>query len=390
MMTRICSTSNSPIYLDHAATTPLHPEVLQHMLPYWQEYFGNPSSLHAHGRMARHAVDDSRDRIAERLDCRANELVFTSGGTESDNLALTGSVMAVTGDRKHIITSSIEHPAVLECCKHLESVGYELTYLPVNEDGRISVEHVKQAIRPHTVLISLMYGNNETGTIQPIEEVGQLAREAGIPFHVDAVQALGIEPLSLSSLPVDLMSFSAHKINGPKGIGLLYVASGHRFKPTLYGGSQQQGRRPGTEQVASIVGMAKAIEFAVLQQNDRKSRYELMKQKFWNTLMDRLAHHQVFLNGPIEKSLSHILNISFPGIESDSMLMNLDLAGISASAGSACSAGSLERSHVLDAMPIAEERKQSAIRFSFGAGNTVEQVVQAAGLVADIVTRLQK
>lgn len=373
------------IYLDHSATTPLHPQVLEAMLPVYQEHFGNPSSLHSYGRAGKHLLNDARDRIAALLGCKASELIFTSGGTESDNLAITGVVRAA--ERGHIITSSVEHHAVLATCTALEQVGYDVTYVPVDQSGLVSIDDVERAIRPDTLLISLIYGNNEVGTLQPIEAVGRLARERGVTFHVDAVQALGKIPIKLDELPVDLMSFSAHKINGPKGVGLLYASAKKVLHPLMSGGAQERKRRAGTENVAGIVGMAKALELAEEHREHNVVYLKRLRQLMLEQLQAQLGATHFHVNGHLKEKLPHILNVSFPSVDTENMLMHLDLNGIAAASGSACSSGSLERSHVIRAMQLPEHISQSAIRFSFGIENSEEEVARAASIVANIVKK---
>lgn len=373
------------IYLDHSATTPLHPQVLEAMLPVYQEHFGNPSSLHSYGRAGRHMLNNARDHIASLLGCSASELIFTSGGTESDNLAISGVVRAA--ERGHIITSQVEHHAVLATCQALEQVGYDVTYVPVDESGQVSIDHVERAIRPDTLLISLIYGSNEVGTLQPIEAVGHLARERGILFHVDAVQALGKVPIKLDELPVDLMSFSAHKINGPKGVGLLYASATTVLHPLMSGGAQERKRRAGTENVAGIVGMAKALELAEENREQNVAYLKRLRQTMLEALHAELGAPHIHVNGHREDMLPHILNISFPLVDTETMLMNLDINGIAAASGSACSSGSLERSHVIRAMQLPDDISASAIRFSFGRENTEEEVTHAANIVATIVKK---
>ncbi|WP_248927344.1 cysteine desulfurase family protein [Paenibacillus hamazuiensis] len=376
------------IYLDHAATTPVRPEVLEAMLPYYSNIYGNASSTHGFGREARAAINASRDSIAESLGCRPGELMFTSGGTESDNTAIFGAAEALREKGRHIITSQIEHHAVLHACERLERLGYEVTYLPVNPAGLVSVEDVEQAIRPDTILITIMYVNNEVGTIQHIEAIGELARRHGVLFHTDAVQALGHVPLTLSELPVDLASFSAHKINGPKGIGALYIAPKVKISPLLYGGNQERKRRPGTENVAGIVGFAKALQIYGESMHELQQNLEKLRQVLVDGLESQLADSFVINGDPVHRS-PHILNVSFPGVGTESMLMNLDLEGVAAASGSACTSGSLEVSHVLKAMRLPEEVTASAIRLSFGYGNTVEQMEEAVQKIATIVRRIR-
>jgi cysteine desulfurase len=373
------------IYLDHAATTPVHPEVLEAMLPYYRELHGNPSSMHRFGQRTRHIVDEARSVIARCLGAAPGEVIFTSGGTEADNMALLG-VMEANRDRgKHLITSQIEHHAVLHTCKRLEAIGYEVTYLPVDETGRVSIEDVEQAIRPDTVLISIMFGNNEVGTLQHVGKIGKIAQDRGIYFHTDAVQAFGIEDVDVKRLHIDLLSVSAHKINGPKGIGALYVRRGIKIEPHLYGGNQEKKRRAGTENVPGIAGFARAAELAEETREEHRAQYEKLRTVMLDTWKEQGIDYVV--NGHPELYMPHILNVSFPGMKTDAMLMHLDLAGIAAASGSACTSGSLEISHVLRAMHLPPERLESAIRFSFGYGNTVEQVREAAGRIARILSR---
>ena len=332
----------NPIYLDHAATTPMRAEVLEAMLPYFTEKFGNPSSLHAFGRETRIALSRSRDRLAALIGCSPSELLFTSGGTESDNSALFGAAAQYGTSKKHVITTQVEHHAVLHACGQLERSGYDVTYLPVDETGQVRMEELAAAVRDDTFLISVMYGNNEVGTLQPIVRIGELARERRIVFHVDAVQTLGLLPIDLSALPVDLMSFSAHKLYGPKGVGALYVSKRITISPYLVGGSQERKRRAGTENVAGIVGFARAAELAIESQADNRRHTELLRQEMVQTFTRDLEAGAFVVNGHPTDVLPHILNVSFPGADTETMLMSLDLEGIAASSGSACTSGSLE------------------------------------------------
>jgi cysteine desulfurase len=376
------------IYLDHAATTPVHPEVLAAMMPYFTQVYGNPSSIHSFGREARVAVNRFRDRIAELLDCEPQELVFTGSGSESDNLAVLGALQAMPAGG-HLVTTSIEHHAVLNTFRHLEGRGYDVTYLPADSYGRVDPAWVEAALRPDTRLVSVMYANNEVGTLQPVETIGRIVRERGILFHCDAVQALGSIPIRLSQFPVDLMSFSAHKIRGPKGIGLLYVRDKTALYPLIHGGSQERRRRAGTENVPGIAGLAKALELAVGDLPESAARLNGLRSHLLDVLRSELGEEAFVVNGHPTERLPHILNVSFPGISAETMLMNLDLEGIAASAGSACTAGSLEPSHVLRAMGLPEERVQSAIRFSFGSDNVHDSVTIAGRKIATIVKRLR-
>ena len=378
---------NEFIYIDHAATTPVHPDVLQAMQPYFIEMYGNPSSIHRFGQKARQAIDASRTRIAGLLSCTVDELVFTSGGTESNNLAIRGTVTDSLG--KHVITSTVEHHAVLHVCRELERLGCEVTYLPVDEQGMVKPEDVRAAIREQTALISIMYGNNEVGTLQPIEEIGTLAREHGILFHVDAVQAPGNAELLLSRLPVDLMSLSAHKIRGPKGIGALYVRRGTQLQSQLFGGSQERKRRAGTENVASIVGFATAMELACEQTTRKHTWLASLRKLLIDRLIESMGSDSFVVNGHPQHHLPHIVNISFPGIRAETMLMNLDLEGIAASSGSACSAGSLEPSHVLRAMSLPESVQASAVRFSMAYDTTEKEILKIVKKIETIYHRLR-
>ncbi|MEX2461846.1 MAG: cysteine desulfurase family protein [Paenibacillaceae bacterium] len=380
------------IYLDHAASTPLHPQVLEQMLPFWSEVFGNPSSMHAWGRASRSALNDAREILAGALHCTSKEIIWTSGGTESDNLALFGTMLQGSPTeftRNHIITTQIEHHAVLHSCEQLERLGFEVTYLPVDTQGLVCMEDLAAAIRPETALISVIYGNNEIGTIQPIAKLGELARQHGIIFHVDAVQALGTEEIDLSRLPIDLMSLSAHKIQGPKGIGALFCSSKIKLNPVHFGGSQERKKRAGTENVAGAVGFAAAVKLINQDRLCTRQHLELLRQTMLDTLKLLLGQDAFVVNGHSEHYLPHILNISFPGVDTETMLMNLDLEGIAAASGSACTSGSLEVSHVLKAMNLPEEITASAIRFSFGSTNSITEIVQSAQIIATIVNRIR-
>ncbi|MCQ6560913.1 cysteine desulfurase family protein [Paenibacillus mendelii] len=377
-------------YFDHAASTPIHPEVAEAMLDVYTRIPGNASSLHSYGRSARQLLNQSRDSIASRIGCMSSELIFTSGGTESDNTALVGSAKAMSKRGKtHIITSAAEHHAVLHTCKALENEGFSLTVLPVDEYGIVSPGDVEAAIGPETGLISIMYANNETGTIQPIADIGEIAHIHGILFHVDAVQALGSIPIDLKELPVDLMSFSAHKLNGPQGVGALYIARQSPFEPLHHGGSQERKRRAGTENLAGIAGFAKAIEISVNSMAERKLFLDKLRLEWVEQMYKLTGSGQLVVNGHPSMQLPHIVNMSFIGIDTETMLMNLDVEGIAASSGSACTAGSLEPSHVLKAMGIQRERLNSAVRFSFGLGNTLEDIEQAAKKVETILGRIR-
>ncbi|MCJ7841778.1 cysteine desulfurase [Lederbergia sp. NSJ-179] len=376
------------IYLDHAATTPIHPVVMDKVMETLNTTYGNPSSIHSFGREARKQLDDARSILAESIGAKPAEIVFTSGGTEADNLAILGTARAKRAQGKHIITTEIEHHAVLHTCQSLEKEGFEITYLSPDEYGQISLESVKEALRPDTILVTIMYGNNEVGTLQPIKEIAKILRSHQAIFHTDAVQVFGLKPIDVTELGVDLLSVTAHKINGPKGIGFLYIKADTGIAPILYGGEQERKRRAGTENLPAIVGFAKAAQISMDGLEKKVECFSHLKQ----TLIQTLESEQIVLNinGTFEEGLPHILNISFPETDVESMLVNLDLIGIAASSGSACTAGSVEPSHVLVAMfGESSNRIRNSIRFSFGLGNTEEEIVQAAKEIAKIVRRFQ-
>lgn len=362
------------------------------MISVMQQHFGNASSVHSFGREAKRVVNGARDRLAAALGCKPEELVFTAGGTESDNLALFGTMHAQKSRGKHIVTTAIEHHAVLHSCQQLERDGFEVTYLPVDRTGRVHAEQVAEALRPDTVLVSVMFGNNEVGTLQPIIEIGELIRSTGrdIVFHVDAVQALGAFPIHCNELPVDLISFSSHKINGPQGVGALYIRKQRMIEPILHGGLQEKKRRAGTENMAGIVGFAKAAEIAVSGLSERREHDLKLRSALLSNLERTVGSEHFRVNGNQEFYLPHIVNISFPEMQTETMLMNLDMEGIAVASGSACTSGSLEPSHVLEAMNLPQNLLRSAIRFSFGLGNTSEEIEYTAEKVGTILTRLRK
>ncbi|PGY07586.1 MULTISPECIES: cysteine desulfurase family protein [unclassified Bacillus (in: firmicutes)] len=377
------------IYLDHAATSPMHPRVIEKMLEVMKSTFGNPSSIHSFGREARHQIDLARAVLADSIGAKENEIIFTSGGTEADNMALFGVAETYQKNGRHIITSVAEHHAVLHACKKLEKMDFEVTYLPVDETGRISMTELRAALREDTILVSIMYGNNEVGTLQPITEIGQLLKDHQAKFHTDAVQAYGVENIDVNESQIDLLSVSAHKINGPKGTGFLYARSNVKLSPRSFGGEQERKRRAGTENIAAIVGFHEAMLIAHEERTAKRNRFFDLKK----TLMERLRQLDVEFdrNGSLEYSLPHVLNLSFPGTSVEAMLVNLDLAGIAVSSGSACTAGSIEPSHVLVAMfGKQSERLTNSIRFSFGFNTTTEEVIKAAEETAKVVTRLKK
>lgn len=376
------------IYLDHAATTPVHPQVREAIQPYLEDRFGNPSSIHRYGRDVRGALDRARDAVASGLNADPREIVFTSGGTEADNMALIGVALANRDKGDHIVTTTIEHHAVLETCHYLEDCGFHVTYLPVSETGMVSPEAVAEALTDKTVLVSVMYGNNEVGTIQPMAEISEITRKHGVLLHTDAVQALGIIPLDLKRVPIDLVSVSSHKINGPKGVGALYVRKDIPFTSRMFGGSQEWKRRPGTENVPGIVGFGKAVEISLSDMGKKREAYLEMREAMLDVWQGTGIDFAI--NGHPTAYLPHILNVSFIGVDTEALLMNLDLEGIACASGSACTAGSLEPSHVLQAMALPRERISSSVRFSFGLGNSIESVTEAARQVVQIVRRLKK
>lgn len=380
----------NPIYLDHAASTPVHPEVATVMYNMLIGEYGNASSVHQFGRSAKKIINGARDSIAGFLGCSPDEWVFTSGGTESDNLALFGAAAGSAAKGKHIITTAVEHHAVLHTCGELERQGYSITYLPVDSTGLVSAADVEAALREDTILISVMFANNEVGTVQPIVEIGKLAAERGILFHVDAVQALGMLPITLRELPVDYMSFTAHKISGPQGIGGLFVRRGAPLHPRQHGGLQERGRRAGTESLAGAAGFAKAVELAVLGLSQRQDHALMLRSTLLLELDRRIGRDGYVINGNTQHFLPGILNVSFPGASTDVLLMNLDMERIAAASGSACTSGSLEISHVLQAMKLPAELLHSAIRFSTGLGNTNGEMEYVAQKVETILNRLRK
>lgn len=378
---------SSYIYLDHAATSPIHAKVIDAMTVAMCEVYGNASSVHAAGRVARKHIDDARELLAQSIGAKSGEIIFTSGGTEADNTAIFGTAYARAAEGKHIITTQIEHHAVLHCCEKLEREGYDVTYLPVDTKGLVSVEALKNALREDTILVSIMYGNNEVGTIQPIAEIGEVLRDHQATFHTDAVQAYGLENIDVAKLHVDLLSVSAHKINGPKGIGFLYQKTGTPLASYAYGGAQEKKRRAGTENVPGVIGFATAVQQASELREEKRALYNRFKQIMLDVFkQEALTFH---VNGDTQRVLPHVLNVSFAGMEVESFLVNLDMAGVCASSGSACTAGSIDPSHVLVAMfgKGAEELRNS-IRFSFGQGLTEEDVTLAAQKTAAIVKRL--
>ena len=374
------------IYLDHSATTPVHPKVLEKMLPFFNERYGNPSSIHTMGRTVKIPIEDARKNIAEALNTIPPRIIFTSGGTESDNNAILGVAMANQDKGKHIIISEIEHSAIRQSVKYLEAFGFQTTVLPVDAYGKINIDQLKKAIRQDTILISIMHVNNEIGTIQPIEEIGTLAREKGIYFHTDAVQSFPILQIDVSKMPIDLLTISSHKINGPKGVGALYIKDGIKFLP-IVGGSQERSRRGGTENVPGIIGFGEAVKILEECRQDKYKKLINYKNKMIEIWMEQLGEENFVINGHPIDTVPSILNVSFPAIDSHTMIMSLDMKGIYVSGGSACASGAIDISRVIKALNLADEVASSAIRISFGLGNTSEQVEKTAKEIANIVKR---
>jgi cysteine desulfurase len=375
------------VYLDYAATTPVHPDVLKAMLPYLTDAFGNPSSLYSYGGEAKGAIEEARVKVADLIGAQDEEIVFTGSGTEADNFAIKGVAFANESKGNHIITSSIEHHAVTETCKFLERRGFSVTYLPVDEYGLVDPHDVKKAITGKTILISVIHANNEMGTIEPIAEIGKVAKEAGVYFHTDAVQTVGHIPVDANELGVDLLSISAHKLYGPKGVGALYIRKGTKLIPFMHGGEQERRRRASTENVAGIVGLGTAAELARQEMDEEVQRLTRLRNRLIKGLLERIDH--VRLNGHPQKRLPNNINVSIDFVEGESMLLNLDLEGICASTGSACSSSSLEPSHVLLAMGLAHEQAHGSLRFTLGKWTTEEEIGQVLEVLPRIVAKLR-
>ena len=375
------------IYFDHAATTPVDPRVFEKMKPYFTENFGNPNSQHAYGRRTVTAVDDARDTVARLIGAKPNEIYFTSGGTESDNWALRGAAHAYANKGKHLIVSAVEHPAVLSAAKELQKEGFEVTFAAVDEYGTVDLAKLKEAVRPDTTLIGEMTANNEIGTLQPVREISALARERGILFFTDAVQAAGAMPLNVRELGADMLSFSGHKFYGPKGVGVLYVRSGLRIGKLIAGGHQERSMRGGTTNVPGVVGLAEAFRLANEEMAQNNAHVAALRDRFIARVLREIPY--VKLNGHPKNRLPNNANFSFRYIEGESLLFSLDLAGIAVSSGSACSSGSLEPSHVLLATGLPEGLAHGSIRFSFGKENTAEEVDFAVDKLKQIVVRLR-
>lgn len=375
------------IYVDNAATTKVAPEVLEAMLPYFTQDYGNPSSIYAEGRKAKSAVEHAREQVAAAIGADPKEIYFTGSGSEADNWAIRSTARALKSKGNHIITSAVEHHAVLHTCKDLESQGYEVTYLPVDKYGMVSPDDVKSAIKDTTVLISIMLANNEIGTIMPIAEIGEIAKAAGIVFHTDAVQAIGNIPVDVNAMNVDMLSLTGHKFHGPKGSGALYVRNGVKLTSFITGGAQERMRRAGTENVPGIVGLGKAIELATANIPEKQKKLTALRDAYIKKVLETIPYSH--LNGHPTKRLPGNANISFEFIEGEGMLLCLDMKGISASSGSACTSGSLDPSHVLLAIGLKHEEAHGSLRVSFGEDNTADDVNYIADSLKEIVERLR-
>jgi cysteine desulfurase len=373
----------SRIYFDNSATTPVLPEVFEAMRPYFDDLFGNASSIHRNGQQTRAAVEQARESVAALLGCRPPEVVFTSGGTEADNLGIFG----VAGAGEHVITSTVEHHAVLNACKHLEAEGADVTYLPVDGRGLVDPVDVRRALRPTTKLITVMMANNETGVLQPVQEIGKIAAEAEVSFHTDAVQAAGKVPLDVASIGCDLLSISGHKIHAPQGVGALYVRKGTALAPMFYGGRHERSRRAGTENVPGIVALGKAAELARARPKNDNQGMARMRNRLEEAL---LALESAGVNGDGAPRVPQTLSMYFDGIDGESLVIALDLKGLAVSTGAACSSGAIEPSHVLMAMGLSPDRARASVRFSLGRQNTMEEVEVAISLVAETVARLRE
>ncbi|MFB0532886.1 MAG: cysteine desulfurase NifS [Desulfatiglandales bacterium] len=375
------------VYLDYAATTPTHPDVVKAMLPYFTDAFGNPSSLYSYGQESKTAIEEARAQVAKLIGARDEEIVFTSGGTGADNFALKGVAFANDNKGDHVITSSIEHHAVIETCKFLQGKGFRVTYLPVDGYGLVGPEDVKKAITNKTILISLMHANNEMGTIEPIAEIGKIAKDRGIYLHTDAVQTVGHIPAHVNELGVDLLSISGHKLYAPKGVGALYIRKGTRLIPFMHGGEQERRWRAGTENVPGIVGLGRAARIAQQETSQEAERLSDLRDKLIHGILERIDH--THLNGHPLSRLPNNVNVSIDFVEGESMLLNLDLQGICTSTGSACSSSSLEPSHVLLAMGLSHEQAHSSLRLTLGKWSTEEEIDQVLDVLPRIVANLR-
>jgi len=376
------------IYMDNNATTAVRPEVLEAMLPFYREQFGNPSSVHWAGRAVAGAVEKAREQVARLINCSPAEVVFLSCGSEGDNMAIKGTADALRDKGNHIITTAVEHPAVLETCKFMEKQGYRVTYLPVDRDGMLDLGELEAAITDQTILISVMWANNETGNLYPIEEIGAIARKYKVRFHTDAVQAVGKVPVDVQKANVDLLVLSGHKLGAPKGVGAIYIRRGTKMTPLLHGGHQERNRRAGTHNVAALVGLGLACELAGAEMDETMARVRRLREKLEQGIMKAIP--DVKLNGHPTQRLPNTLNISFAYIEGESLLLNFDMKGVAASSGSACTSGSLEPSHVMGAMCVEVTLAHSSTRFSLGRDNTEEDVDYVLEILPPIVQRLRE
>lgn len=375
------------VYLDHNATTPVIPEVLQAMLPYYTDIYGNASSIYSKGREAKTALEDCRHKCAELLGCTPPEIFFTSGGTESDNFAIKGVAFANQHKGKHVITSPMEHHAVIRSFEFLQKQGFEVSYLPVTSEGIIEPEELRKAIRPDTILISVMHANNETGVVQDLKALTSIAHETGIHFHTDAVQSTGKIAYKIPDLGCDLLSISAHKLYGPKGVGIIYIKSGTKIQSWNQGGGHERGRRAGTENLAGIAGLTKALEIAWRDMDKESAKLKEMTTRFYNLVKERIP--DIRLNGSFENRVPNTLNLSFKAIEGESMILSLDMKGVMVSSGSACTSGATEPSHVLMAMKVPADLVHGSVRFSFGRANTEDDVEYAIEILEKEVKRLR-
>jgi cysteine desulfurase len=375
------------IYFDHNATTPVAEEIFETMVPYLKDEWGNPSSVHWAARGPKKAIDEARERVGVFLNCAPLEVIFTGSGTEGNNLAIKGTVFSRKAKGNHIITTKVEHPSVVSTCKYLEREGFEVTWLDVDPSGMIDPDQLKSSITPKTILITIMFANNETGVIFPIKEIGEIAREHKIPFHTDAVQAAGKLPLDVKELNCDLLTVSGHKFYAPKGVGALYVRRGVKIVPLIHGGHHERNRRGGTENVTGIVGLGKACDLAAREMEEDSARLKMLRDRLEKGLMERIPH--TTLNGHPEKRIPNTANLSFEFVEGESLLLNLDMLGIAASSGSACTSGSLEPSHVLIAMGLSPELSHGSVRFSLGRSNTAEDVDYLIEKMPSIVDRMR-
>jgi len=375
------------VYLDYAATTPTDPRVIEAMSPAFSELWGNPSSIHACGQEARSAVEEARGQVASLIAARSNEVFFTSGGTESDNWAVKGVAFANRARGNHIITSTGEHHAILESCHFLEEQGFSVTYVPVDRLGMVNPEDIRKAITPKTILVSIMHANNEVGTIQPVAEIGRIAKAAGVYFHTDAVQTVGHVPVDVDKMNVDLLSMSAHKLYGPKGIGALYIRGGTKIIPILHGGGQERQGRSGTENVPGIIGFSSAAGLAQAEMEEEGRRLTVLRDRLIKGILGAIDHTR--LNGHATSRLPNNVNISFEYVEGEAVCLNLDLAGICAATGSACSSESMEASHVLLAMGLSPELARGSLRLSLGRWSTEEDVKQVLQALIPVLSRLR-